>query len=958
MMKKGLMLAVFALISLIYAGETPQKIPVGSGVDKALVYDFNEAVKMTPYPAQAAKSFSLDCPSYSPESGKALKIENRNAQSTTGYNYYYLTEKTPGVLKINFMHKTDSEKAKLTLAFNQKGKGNGSAGNTTINIPKSETWQKFESIVDVPGETATIQFAFVIDGANATMLLDDLAFNYTADSVKIPFISQVKWAASPDDPSWNPQSSLSGFYANGKAAKVPTTMQIATDAAGLYVYFRNTEPDMANLVAKHTGDRNDEAWTDDCNTLLVFDPSRQTGWQFTVNSNGARYDAELRQKIAGDPWNAFPEWQGEWQVKTDKSKDSWSSKVFIPWKTLGVNFTDGFELKINPAREQKSQRENSTFNCYSGGFREVNKFATLRRTGNQVEIERYRNVEKISYTVKRTSPKFAEVLQKGVAGNYNVDVWAQGYVISNFPETLQKKFTEADFERWQNALMQAFGESHTGGPAYPWVINNLYGRIKEIKELNQKYQMKFPYSIHSSSVSAEARKNGAVFYNPQAVNYVDPTDLKLREALNSSIGNIARNSNYELIKDTTKFVMGFDEPTNSIEASFSRKINIKAAKEIDALSDKVKTEYGFGKYGIPDAYMAADSDTPFKRIAFYRRWNAEMKESLSQWQKAVNKVFPNVPFKLTTNNNTSGCSMLDLSNLNGLAQLIACDPYPTSTTALFNNDRALYHVGFSTKVLNDLVPGARTMVMPQCFIYHGGAPSKADMREWASQALKNGATWLMWYCAQATSEIFTEYVAMLNLNKTIAEMDKLVEFPPAKTAILYSQYDIWANNNEASHELYSVYAILGEHLKSSFRFVSDTGINNGTHDLNDFKLVYIPKMPYTDPALSGTIARWVENGGTLVVFDPEFMSFNIDGSKSDYRKKLLGDNEENNFGKGRVIHFSKQPFENSALAVRPEKWLVFFRAQALSAGEAVDLPRWDFTIPEVKETIKLEQIIK
>ena len=75
MMKKGLMLAVFALISLIYAGETPQKIPVGSGVDKALVYDFNEAVKMTPYPAQAAKSFSLDCPSYSPESGKALKIE-------------------------------------------------------------------------------------------------------------------------------------------------------------------------------------------------------------------------------------------------------------------------------------------------------------------------------------------------------------------------------------------------------------------------------------------------------------------------------------------------------------------------------------------------------------------------------------------------------------------------------------------------------------------------------------------------------------------------------------------------------------------------------------------------------------------------------------------------------------------------------------------------------------------
>ena len=34
------------------------------------------------------------------------------------------------------------------------------------------------------------------------------------------------------------------------------------------------------------------------------------------------------------------------------------------------------------------------------------------------------------------------------------------------------------------------------------------------------------------------------------------------------------------------------------------------------------------------------------------------------------------------------------------------------------------------------------------------------------------------------------------------------------------------------------------------------------------------------------------------------------------------------------------------------------RAQALAVGEAVDLPRWDFTIPEVKETIKLEPIVK
>ena len=120
-MKRSLMLLMFALTALVCAAE----IPAGSGINKALVYDFNEAVKLTPYPVQTAKSFSLDSPSYSPESGKALKIEHKGATATTCYDYYYLTEKAPGVLKVNFMYKTDSEKATLALAFNQKGKGNG-----------------------------------------------------------------------------------------------------------------------------------------------------------------------------------------------------------------------------------------------------------------------------------------------------------------------------------------------------------------------------------------------------------------------------------------------------------------------------------------------------------------------------------------------------------------------------------------------------------------------------------------------------------------------------------------------------------------------------------------------------------------------------------------------------------------------------------------------------------------
>ena len=178
--------------------------------------------------------------------------------------------------------------------------------------------------------------------------------------------------------------------------------------------------------------------------------------------------------------------------------------------------------------------------------------------------------------------------------------------------------------------------------------------------------------------------------------------------------------------------------------------------------------------------------------------------------------------------------------------------------------------------------------MPQCFIYHGRHGDKNDMREWASQALKNGAGHLFWYCGNAPWEIFDDYAAMLELSKFVGSMDKLVLPESTRTLVWYSNFDKWAKGDFAQHALYSVYVMLGEGIKSNFRIISESSVAKNQIKLDDYKLLYVPVMNYTTPEISAKLLKWVENGGTMVVFDPKFMQYNIDGSSNAVRSRLTG----------------------------------------------------------------------
>ncbi|MBE6403789.1 MAG: hypothetical protein E7039_08730 [Lentisphaerae bacterium] len=976
-------------------------------------HSFERGVSMRAWPPENQKFLSLETADAA-AGQKSMKI-SKAAGGFTVYGSMGLKEPGPGVMIKRFLYKVSNSKtrAELSLNFHKKGGKQGSAGRIRANIPMSVSskYQTYEQLFDVPAESAGVQYLISFSGPADTVKLDMVGVSYMPDTLKVPVLSKMDFNADVEKNIWNARHLRYGFYDQGKLAQENTAVQLAADRSGLYFVFRNKSA--AKPLAKVT-ERDGDVWNDDCNTVFLFDEKRQQGWQFAVNAANTQLDGELYQRVPGDPWRFRGDWNSNFKTRTAMTPYGWMSVFYIPYKALGIDGNKPYELKFNLARENKSTRENSTFHAYKGKFHDIACWGSLKSSVNSIVMARKRSVEDVKFAVKRPQAKFQTLLEKGTPGNYQLDLWTHGSSRTDFPKAVMARTSDEVFNTWLKELYRAWGEAGIGGRGWPWALTC----GSELFENQVKtYNVKVPFFTHNSDHGRNARKNGAKLVSPYNNWQVCVTDPAYRDAACKFIKGYVTGKNGELLKQTVKLGMGPDEPSNNCEVFYNpalNKENIEILKEVD---EAIRKNYGFGKFGSCFAEDTAEKDLPFARIAFYRYWNNELHTSLKLFRDAFKSVLPNTPYHLMTDNNVSGLSVVDVANVNDIAEIMACDPYPTSTAASYSMARAIYHTGFATRVLRDLVPNAKIITMPQCFIYHGRHGDKTDMREWASQALKNGAEHLFWYCGNAPWEIFDDYAAMLELSKFVGKMDKLVLPEKTKTLLWYSNFDKWAENDFAQHALYSVYVMLGEMLKSNFRMISDTSVSKNIVNLDDYKLLYVPVMGYTTPEISAKLLKWVENGGTMVVFDPRFMEYNIDGTLNADRVKLSGavpnkvkalqkchlvyDNKnlpaamvanaaapqgsrfesyvmpeisggrtimsypdktpaavERKVGKGKVVYFAIQPFGSSALALAPQSWKVFFDAQAKAVGEKTDLPVWDFLLPEVKPSINLKKIIK
>ena len=470
-------------------------------------------------------------------------------------------------------------------------------------------------------------------------------------------------------------------------------------------------------------------------------------------------------------------------------------------------------------------------------------------------------------------------------------------------------------------------------------------------------------------------------------------------------------------------ILGYDEPMGYARfEAFSRTLHADdgAVKVLDQVDAEIRKAFGYERYGLPDYFAPGDESpaAPFERIAFTRWWNAQLAAESRRDTALMHKLAPGVPYI-----SSNFCFMYNLNYIDVALQaqysdVVSADPYPTATLAYYGRERALYQTGFSTKYLADLAAGTRVCIMPQAFRYQGEAPTPDRVREWASQAVKNGADILFWY----TSGPFrftcpAAYREMLRVNHIVGGMNRLI-FPATRTAIFVSTATLAANEDRAQHGWYTLYGILGEQVKTWFHFVSDTSLALGRQRLSDYRLVYATQLEFTDSATAERLAAFVEQGGTLVLFDPLAFRRNVDGAPlTAVRERLVGaepgppvvaaelrvgapcfgwssgtrlplrairhqrragkvaayavtppadarvcatyaDGHPAAFtrrvGRGRVVYFAAQPFGDSGLAVSAGPWRTFFGTLAREAKERTDLGIWDFMIPARGDEISVK----
>ena len=908
----------------------------------------------------------------------------------------------PGTLIVTLDDKSTGKISNINwkVNFNLPKRGNGSAGNQTVKYPADAKWKSRRLEITVPGNTTSMQFIVAPVGTNgAEWSFSNLKLAYAPDTIKIAkFTPQADIAPS----KWQDIDRADCFFNRhtGLAAEVQTSAKVCYDDKNLYIGYICFEPDMSILKGKLTR-RDSNLWEDDCIEVFFFDPVADVVKQFIVNPLNTQFDCERRQAQEGDPYRVKP-WDGKWSSKVWKNSDSWEVLLTIPWQTLGFKTVPQHKVTLNIARERAADNGKYMWNCYQGSFGEVDKFAELDL--QKGTLTRSRKVEKINYLPKRARKVYKEVLTD-IKKDWKCDMSSGDFMLVYQPPAIKKKYNLQSWKSWQKKYLNYHGEAGILGPVYPWVMHkrNTDITLDEFYEIHKKTGLTFPAHIDPSP--ARAHKMGAMptFYSPPGRIRVDSSDPAAIKSMCMSIDELAQKfAENPKLKEMISFLEGVDEPANLVAKMYSHTQNPEMKAYLDKLSEKIKTEYGFGKFALPDHYAPLTEDFSFERIAFWRWWN-------DRYAKHTKTVFEYAKEKLgletfvLCRNNCGAIDEIDVALVADGKIVAGCDPYPTSAKSQLSMARAMYHTGFCTKLFRDLAPQATVVSYGQAFNYHGGAPTRAELREWVSQALKTGADYLRWYGGGALNqnpELFNEaFEISYQLQNSVPKLKLPSE---TVTGIYYSDYDRWGLGDRAAHAPYTVYSLLGEQNAMWFRFVSKHKM-----DLDGIKLLYIPRMRFTDPAITAKLVDYVRNGGTLVVLDPDFMTWNIDKTPVPEREQLIGtklvkknltlprlrygretlplskvthlqlpengslhaydfaglpagakvlaeyaDGKpaiiERAFGKGKVIFSAALAFGSSDAATAPQGWKKFTADLGKQAGEKDNQDIWFFELPEVK----------
>ena len=206
------------------------------------------------------------------------------------------------------------------------------------------------------------------------------------------------------------------------------------------------------------------------------------------------------------------------------------------------------------------------------------------------------------------------------------------------------------------------------------------------------------------------------------------------------------------------------------------------------------------------------------------------------------------------------------------------------------------------------------------------------------------------------------------------------------------------NFDRGQMDYYSLYSVFAEKIKGDFAFISDRQLMEDKKVPAHVKICFAPALEYVDKDVAAALEKFVRDGGTLVIFDPEAFRIAPDGTPVSQRGSLLGDPQmtpvaasgfihfgpsrkalrifagngmkyraftppqdaeveatwpggqcaayRRSTGKGKVIVFAVNPFNNGNAAVNAGNWVEYFYNFFRENGVRRGMMIWDFVLPE------------
>jgi hypothetical protein len=236
--------------------------------------------------------------------------------------------------------------------------------------------------------------------------------------------ARIDFDGVPNESAWEQAEVIDDFtqfeLVSGAQPTERTEVRLLHDNANLYIGITCYDSDPSGIIAKQMKQDQDPSSDDRITFIISTYNDKRTGYLFTTNPNGYRYDASFPGSLKRD---SNPSWDGIWDSRARTTNYGWTAEIIIPFKTLRFPATDSQTWGFNVMRTIRRKSEQVMWRSWGrdDGLWQLSKMGTINidrsvERGRQLDVKPYI----LTGAAKQHGEKLEDEFKYGVDLRYGI----------------------------------------------------------------------------------------------------------------------------------------------------------------------------------------------------------------------------------------------------------------------------------------------------------------------------------------------------------------------------------------------------------------------------------------------------------------------------------------------------------------------------------------------------------